>query len=423
MNDDQKLSLLKVVLSQQSHSGETKPFRNWIKNYITLNIKGARIKVNNGNMYVVKGKADVYPCIVSHTDTVHKINRNVQVHQQDDILFAYCSNSNRTYGIGGDDKVGVFVCLLMLHELDNVKCAFFRDEEVGCVGSELAVTSWFDDCAFVLQCDRRGNKDFISDINGLTMYGKEFSDAIADSLKRYGYREWDGMMTDVEQLKKSGVDICMANMSCGYYEPHSDKEYVVISEVFNCADLVLELCEFFGYTIWKHKGEYQSYTGWSSGTYYSGDYVDSKIYTSYNENGLNWKDKVWHNPTKENHGFYYMKELSDLFRGGTTEQYVIDKGGELFAGDGTWQSPYRWKDKLIIKSVPFDEPWDKKPKQPARIKHGCPICGVHSEMMYDKNEEDYFCFGCSSYEKQAQRMMDDYNEQQKFKQDQADYAS
>ena len=32
-----------------------------------------------GNIYVTKGKADLYPTMVCHIDTVHKINMNVEV--------------------------------------------------------------------------------------------------------------------------------------------------------------------------------------------------------------------------------------------------------------------------------------------------------------------------------------------------------
>lgn len=33
-------------------------------------------QVENGNIYVIKGNADLYPCIVAHMDTVHDIGIN-----------------------------------------------------------------------------------------------------------------------------------------------------------------------------------------------------------------------------------------------------------------------------------------------------------------------------------------------------------
>ncbi len=239
MKQNEKVELLTTVLEQQSESGKTKTFRLWIMEWVRRNVPGAKMQVSNGNLYVTKGKPDpYYPCLASHTDTVHDMNPYARVHQHGDILFAWCGNKKKSYGIGGDDKVGVFICLTALLELPAVKCAFFRDEETGCVGSSKASAQWFSDCSFVLQCDRRGSKDFINDINGMEMYSTSFADAIKPILEEYGYKETDGMMTDVEQLKKNKINLCMANMSCGYYEPHSSTEYVVISHVLNCLDMV-----------------------------------------------------------------------------------------------------------------------------------------------------------------------------------------
>jgi di/tripeptidase len=35
----------------------------------------------------------------------------------------------------------------------------------------------------------------------------------------------------------------MANMSCGYYNPHLDNEFVIIEDVMNTLNLALELIE------------------------------------------------------------------------------------------------------------------------------------------------------------------------------------
>ena len=40
-----------------------------------------------------------------------------------------------------------------------------------------------------------------------------------------------GGMTDVMQLAHNGLEVAMANFSCGYYKPHTDKEYVIIDEL------------------------------------------------------------------------------------------------------------------------------------------------------------------------------------------------
>ncbi len=63
-----------------------------------------------------------------------------------------------TSGIGGDDKVGVYTCLNALFQegIESVKVSFFRNEEIGCIGSKAADMKWFEDVNWVCQLDRRG---------------------------------------------------------------------------------------------------------------------------------------------------------------------------------------------------------------------------------------------------------------------------
>ena len=85
-----------------------------------------------GNTYITKGMhAKTYPCVVAHTDTVHDIHKDFTLYDDNTIMFAMDMTQGLQVGIGGDDKVGIYVALEMLRELDVVKVAFFRDEETG----------------------------------------------------------------------------------------------------------------------------------------------------------------------------------------------------------------------------------------------------------------------------------------------------
>lgn len=84
-----------------------------------------------GNIYVTKGDAENYPTIVSHIDTVHAINHNSIVKRHKNVLYSIDTTTFERTGIGGDDKVGVYICLSMLHNLPACKAVFFKDEEVG----------------------------------------------------------------------------------------------------------------------------------------------------------------------------------------------------------------------------------------------------------------------------------------------------
>ncbi len=238
--------LLIDVLSVQTSSGQETRMINYIQEFVKINVPQATLSIKDNNIYVTKGVAENYPCIVSHTDTVHDIHKDFQVFNNDDILFAFSNDKMKQVGVGGDDKVGVWICLQMLLELDIVKCAFFHSEEVGCVGSGQADMSWFKDVGYVFQSDRRGNNDFVNSIGGKDLFGKDFSDKIAPVLKHHEYKETSGAMTDVEQLIDNGLDVCVANMSSGYYNPHTDSETVDYYDAQNCLDLIYNLIQHLG---------------------------------------------------------------------------------------------------------------------------------------------------------------------------------
>ena len=208
------------------------------------NIKGAKLRSDkHGNIYVTKGVEENYPCVVSHMDTVHDIYKDFAIFEHDDKWFAFDGELNRQVGIGGDDKVGVFITLEALEHFDNIKVAFFVDEEVGTVGSKKADMSFFNNVGFVLQCDRRGYGDFVNGCWKTELYAQDFSGAVAGILEQYGYKESDGGLTDVVALKENGLAVACANMSCGYYKPHTDEEYIVLEDVKDCHNMVLDIID------------------------------------------------------------------------------------------------------------------------------------------------------------------------------------
>ena len=253
MTNKQK-TLFLDILNIQSYTYETETMANFIVN--TARVLGADVYVEDGNVYVTKGKATSYPCIASHTDTVHRILKDgYKVIHDTKIAMAYNEVANKPTGIGGDDKVGIFIALDMLIRLESCKAVFFRDEETGCEGSMVADMDFFMDCRFVLQCDRKGNGDFVNNIMGQPLYGAEFSKAISPILKKHKYKECSGGLTDVYQLCENGVGVAVANMSCGYHNPHSDSEMINFADVENCMSLVYDImtsCK----KVYKYEAEY-----------------------------------------------------------------------------------------------------------------------------------------------------------------------
>jgi putative aminopeptidase FrvX len=206
-----------------------------------------------GNIYLTKGRADVYPCIVAHMDTVHAITgESITPVTIDGRVTGMHASSMTQTGIGGDDKCGLFCALEIMGKLPACKAAFFVDEEVGCLGSSAADMDFLKhDCAFVLQADRRGSSDFVTAIGGRPMSSVEWQKAIKPLLNAHGYKPSTGAMTDVEALRDNGLGICAANMSAGYHNPHQDTEYIVLSELENVVKLMLAICRAHGHKRWE----------------------------------------------------------------------------------------------------------------------------------------------------------------------------
>ena len=239
--------LLIEVLGWQSESNKEQeqivPTLNAYLDALNLRMKGS-LKIENdthGNIYVTKGKGkpSLYPCIVSHLDQVHKYAENKTIFQNGDYLLAF--DGPRQVGTGGDDLVGVFMCLQLLKDYNFIKVAFFVAEEVGCIGSGACDLSFFDNCMFIGQADRKNNSDFINYSNGVQLFGEEFSTFVAPVLKDYNYKECVGIATDAGCLSKRNVGIACFNISCGYYNPHTSTEYVSIKDVTNCYNVICDI--------------------------------------------------------------------------------------------------------------------------------------------------------------------------------------
>ena len=147
--------------------------------------------------------------------------------------------------MGADDKCGVWVNLKCLKKFDHIKAVFFVGEEVGCVGSGKCDMAFFDDCRYVIQCDRRNGDDLITTIGGWTqLASQEFIQDIKPEL--FGYKEEQGLITDVGELKEKGLKVSAINLSCGYYEPHTDNEFTVKKDLINAlrfAEHIIESCQ------------------------------------------------------------------------------------------------------------------------------------------------------------------------------------
>ena len=172
-----------------------------------------------GNITVTNSDLKNLPGFCCHLDTVHKDAPEPEL-LGDDILLSFDN------GIGGDDKCGIVACLELLKYVP-CKCVFFREEETGCKGSHAYDTEKLKDCLFLIEIDRKGGSDLIFVSGGEKLCDNKFKEEVK-SFFPHG-KEANGIMTDVNVLGKANIN--MMNLSAGYYNPHTDKEYVVLSEL------------------------------------------------------------------------------------------------------------------------------------------------------------------------------------------------
>lgn len=184
----------------------------------------------------------------------------------------------------------------MLLTRSVIKCAFFHSEEMGCVGSRQADMDWFKDVGYCFQADRKGNSDFVNSISG-KLFSKAFSKKVNSIITHHGYKESSGGITDVGQLAENGIGVCVANMSCGYYAPHSDEEVVIFDDANNCLTMVDRLidelgCNKYEYQYTSSYGNYDfNYSGgskwgdWSGANrnFWYGDYGTANKEVKINE--------------------------------------------------------------------------------------------------------------------------------------------
>lgn len=387
-----------------------------------------RIVEEKGNLYVTKGRADLYPCVVAHLDTVHEIvpKGEYELHSNDAFAFAWNPVKHKRQGVGGDDKCGIFLALELLRTLPAVKLAFFRDEEIGCQGAHEANMAFFADCAFALQGDRRGHKDFVKRASGELLYGKAFETEVAPYLALRGFEPCTfGASTDVATLKRNEIGICVVNCSAGYYLPHTSEEYVILADLERTLNLFRDLCENLSHRRWTHEREktyaYEGY-GYGEGLYGYGHYGGAAgrwTQTGYGHYGsgpyghrragraARWRPAT--DPTEPISPGHWERERP---KGGAattaaSRRSVIapDRCGvchrrlddpcdecaafDLLGGADAGETDDELETMALIAA-------EKATLIEAR-QDICPKCGTNAQTVFDPEEGAFFCFICNDY--------------------------
>lgn len=201
----------------------------------------------------IPGEAPIL--LVSHLDTVHHDNVTVICKSDDgNILMS-------PQGIGGDDRCGVYG-IIKAYENANIKpwLLFTCDEEIGGVGArqfakDLPMRKELEKVNLIVELDRKGKNDAV--------YYECDSPELEKYITSKGYKtEW-GTYSDICDIAPA-LGVAAVNLSCGYYNAHTQHEYINVKHLEKTIEKVIEIVnesaelpqfeyrEMFTYNSWDY---------------------------------------------------------------------------------------------------------------------------------------------------------------------------
>ncbi len=200
-------------------SGKLKKMKRAIKS--RLRAGGHQYRSDQVGNILVGNFDDPKPCIVAHMDSVH--DKAIKT------IYFDGDRLSADNGIGADDKCGIVGALECLRDCD-INAIFTIDEEIGCAGALKLDFKALESVSYFIEIDRRGNDEVINNLAYPNSTGAEFEKALAPYMKSAGFKFSDGTYTDLSEIipevKRAGINLC-----AGYYEAHTIKEYVILSEL------------------------------------------------------------------------------------------------------------------------------------------------------------------------------------------------
>lgn len=231
-----------------------------LKKYVANELKKTHDKVINKDGFVyAQGTFPVL--LVAHLDTVHKyVIRTVVYDNKKQII-------SSPQGIGGDDRCGVYMILQIIKK-HHCSVLFCEDEEIGAVGAE-KFTQWKSaqklTYNYIIEFDRRGKNDAVF----YNCDNEDFEEFITKDF----YKTSFGSFSDISTLAPF-LGCAAVNLSCGYYNAHTESEYVVLPEMQASIDAA---CKILARTTEEDVFEYieakYSYSAFDDWSYLDDDYL------------------------------------------------------------------------------------------------------------------------------------------------------
>lgn len=189
----------------------------------------------DGDFILVKGNAPIL--LISHLDTVHQEPVKTICRSDDgNILMS-------PEGIGGDDRCGVYA-LTTIYKNAKVKpwLLFTCGEEIGGIGAA-SFTDYYNDnilpeemkqIKLIVEIDRKGKNDAVY----YDCDNPEFEKYITSK----GFETQFGSFSDISIIAPT-MKVAAVNLSSGYYNAHTQHEYIKIDEIHETISKVMEMVE------------------------------------------------------------------------------------------------------------------------------------------------------------------------------------
>jgi hypothetical protein len=139
--------------------------------------------------------------------------------------------------LGADDRCGVYGLIELSIALGKkgIKpyLAFFTDEEIGLIGADNFIKKNpynLYDIKFCIELDRRGKDDCV-------FYEADYCEEFIQYVESKGFKYNSGSCSDISCIIDSWKIPCV-NLSIGYYNEHTPREYLVIDEMMSTINKV-----------------------------------------------------------------------------------------------------------------------------------------------------------------------------------------
>jgi len=284
------------LLNIHATSGNEKPVRDYLKPILTSLMDDVKVD-DYGNLLADLKCGDGKGATVllsAHMDTVKNTFADRELIEKNGTI------SSSKGALGADDRAGIAIILTVLRNLKklnfngNIKVAFSREEEVGCIGASKIDPKWYEGTDLAIVVDRRGSRDIVVGC-GMAFCSNDVAYFMEDIGKMADMPDWravEGGISDAMVFAESGIN--SINLSAGYENEHTDREYVVLNHMKDTARLILQaiavinqFCHAFGEVPTENRwAKSWGYSKYYQGGRYFEDAFDDDIYAEeYDQNG------------------------------------------------------------------------------------------------------------------------------------------